>query len=104
MDTVGNSAASLCDMPFGPPQPAGLPAAFDQLSVARLAPASGRPARQLVILCHGHGGNGQSQLKRAGRLALGLRDAAFACPHGPMPANGDPAKRRWFVTSDVSAE
>ncbi|MCX2724191.1 alpha/beta hydrolase [Roseibium salinum] len=54
-----------------------------QLAGPRLAPASGRPARQLVAILHGYGADGEDLID-LGRAWQGrLPDAAFVAPDAP---------------------
>ncbi len=49
----------------------------------RLAPASGKPARQLVVILHGYGADGLDLID-LGRAWQGqLPDAAFVAPNAP---------------------
>ena len=49
----------------------------------RVPPASGGPAKQLVILCHGYGANGDDLIGLASVWRALLPDAAFVSPHAP---------------------
>lgn len=62
----------------------------------RLTPASGGAARQLVVLLHGYGADGNDliELGRAWRNLL--PDAAFVSPHAPDPCGQAPVGREWF--------
>ncbi|MHA7774914.1 alpha/beta hydrolase [Roseibium sp. M-1] len=69
----------------------------------RLAPASGGPARQLVVILHGYGADG-ADLIDLGRAWQGqLLDAAFIAPdapeHLPFEALGG---RQWFALDERS--
>ncbi|MES0809942.1 dienelactone hydrolase family protein [Roseibium sp. SCPC15] len=69
----------------------------------RLEPASGRPARQLVVILHGYGADG-ADLIDLGRAWQGqLPDATFIAPnapeHLPFEALGG---RQWFALSERS--
>ena len=64
------------------------------------APASGGPARQLVILLHGVGADGDDLLALAPLLAQALPDAAFVAPDGPFPYDAAPYGRQWFSLAD----
>lgn len=61
-----------------------------------LGPASGSPARQLVVLLHGYGADGSDLLPIAQAWQAVLPDAAFALPNGPSPCDEFPAGRQWF--------
>lgn len=69
----------------------------------RLAPASGNPARQLVVILHGYGADG-ADLIDLGRAWQGqLPDAAFVAPNAPeflpFEALGG---RQWFALTERS--
>ncbi len=59
-------------------------------------PASGGPARQLVVLLHGYGADGNDLIALAPMLAEGLPGAAFIAPHAPEPCDAMPFGRQWF--------
>ncbi len=61
----------------------------------RLEPRSG-PARQLVVLLHGYGADGDDliELGRAWRQVL--PQAAFVSPHAPRPCGQASVGREWF--------
>ncbi len=62
----------------------------------RLPPASGGPARKLVILLHGYGADGNDLIDLGRYWAPLLPDAAFVSPHAPEPCTGVPMGRQWF--------
>jgi phospholipase/carboxylesterase len=62
----------------------------------RLAPASGGPARNLVIFCHGFGADGNDLIGLGREWQALLPDTAFASPHAPEPCAGAPMGRQWF--------
>ncbi len=51
-------------------------------------PASGNQARQLVILLHGRGADGEDLIGLAPPLAAALPDAAFIAPNAPHDCDG----------------
>ncbi|MGH6788981.1 MAG: alpha/beta hydrolase [Pseudolabrys sp.] len=66
-----------------------------ELDGPRLEPRSGK-AKQLVVLVHGYGADG-NDLIDIGRAWQGLLpDAAFVSPHAPNPCGQAPAAREWF--------
>ena len=69
----------------------------------RLAPASGNPARQLVVILHGYGADG-ADLIDLGRAWQGqLPDAAFVAPDAPEPLPFETfGWRQWFALSERS--
>ena len=62
----------------------------------RLEPASGGPAKQLVVLCHGYGANGQDLIGLGEHWRALLPDAAFVSPDAPEEVPGMPGGRQWF--------
>jgi phospholipase/carboxylesterase len=75
---------------------------FPLLDGPRLAPASGGPARQLVVLLHGVGADGNDLIGLAPHIARALPDAAFVSPHAPFPYDMAPFGRQWFSLIDRS--
>ncbi len=68
-----------------------------QIDGPRLAPASGRPAKQLVILLHGYGADGNDLIGLGREWARFLPDAAFVSPSAPEPLPGQfLGGRQWF--------
>ena len=72
------------------------------LSGPMAEPASGRRARQLVILLHGLGADGDDLLGLAGMAGEALPDAAFVAPDAPQPCDMAPYGRQWFSLIDWS--
>jgi len=66
----------------------------------RLAPASGGAAKQLVVLLHGLGADGQDLIGLAPILAAALPEAAFVAPDAPQPCDMAPYGRQWFSLQD----
>jgi len=66
------------------------------------APASGGPAKQLVVLLHGVGANGDDLMGLVPYVAPMLPDAAFVAPDGPFPYDMAPFGRQWFSLADRS--
>ncbi len=59
-------------------------------------PQSGGKPRQLVVLLHGYGADG-NDLIEIGRAWQGmLPDTAFVSPHAPRPCGQSPQGREWF--------
>lgn len=71
-----------------------------ELHATRRGPASGGPARQLVVLCHGVGADGRDLIDLAPHWAGSLPDAAFAAPDAPEPYDGAPFGRQWWAIGD----
>ncbi len=66
----------------------------------RVAPASGGPVRQLVILAHGYGADGEDLIGLAPHLATVLPDAAFIAPNAPERcAQGGFGYQWWGIES-----
>jgi len=66
-----------------------------KLDGPRIEPRSGK-AKQLVVLLHGYGADG-NDLIEIGRAWQGLLpDAAFVSPHAPRPCGQAPMGREWF--------
>lgn len=74
--------------------------ALPKLSGPRLAPASGGPARHLVVLLHGVGSDGNDLIGLAPHLAPALPDAAFVSPDAPFPYDMAPVGHQWFSLAD----
>ncbi len=72
------------------------------LQAVRWGPAAGGAARQLVVLCHGVGANGQDLIGLAPQCGTALPHAAFAAPDGPEPYDGAPFGRQWWSLRDRS--
>ncbi len=68
------------------------------------APASGRPPRQLVILMHGVGADGNDLIGLAPALAPILPDAEFVSPNAPFPCDMAPFGYQWFSLLERSPE
>jgi phospholipase/carboxylesterase len=67
----------------------------------RWTTASGRPARQLVILLHGLGSDGADIGVLAPIFAKALPHAAFVAPNAPFFQEGEPPSRQWFGIGDI---
>ena len=62
----------------------------------RLAPASGGPAKSLVILVHGYGSNGEDLIGLAPFWKDALPDTAFSSPNAPQVCPGAPGGYQWW--------
>jgi len=67
-----------------------------ELSGPEVAPASGGPAKQLVIFVHGYGANGQDLISLAQYFAQVVPDAAFVSPDAPYRCDGAPMGFQWY--------
>ena len=65
-------------------------------------PQSGGAARQLVVLLHGYGSDGQDLIDLAPLWARFLPDALFTSPHAPEPFEAAGFGRQWFSLQDRS--
>ena len=63
-------------------------------------PASRGAPKQLVILCHGVGSDGDDLISLAPYWGRMLPDAIFVSPHGPEPYDMAPMGRQWFSLGD----
>ncbi len=70
--------------------------AMQQLTGPRLLPAGGAPPRQLVILLHGYGADGNDLIGLAPHWQRRLPEAVFVSPHAPEPCQMSAAGRQWF--------
>jgi phospholipase/carboxylesterase len=66
------------------------------LSGPRIEPASGGPAKSLVILSHGYGANGDDLIGLAPYWQQLLPDTAFVSPNAPQPCDMNPGGYQWF--------
>lgn len=70
------------------------------LSGPSVPAASGGAPRQLVVLLHGVGANGEDLIGLAPLLARHLPDAAFHAPDAPDAYDMAPFGRQWFSLQD----
>jgi phospholipase/carboxylesterase len=70
------------------------------LSGPRLSPRRPGPARQLVVLLHGVGADGNDLIGLAPALAERLPHAAFVAPDGTDACDMAPLGRQWFSLRD----
>jgi phospholipase/carboxylesterase len=66
----------------------------------RLAPAHG-PARQLVVLLHGYGADGNDLLALGRQWQTLLPEAAFVSPNAPQPCDNAPGRYQWFALARI---
>jgi predicted esterase len=62
----------------------------------RMPPASRGKPKQLVVLLHGYGSNGEDLISLAPYWAKTLPDAQFVSPNAPDPVPGYPGGYQWF--------
>ena len=70
----------------------------------REGPRSGNAPRQLVVLLHGLGANGQDLIALAPVLGTVLPDAVFVAPNAPSPCDMAPFGYQWFSLQDFQPE
>jgi phospholipase/carboxylesterase len=70
------------------------------LSGPRMPPPAGDPPRQLVVMLHGVGADGEDLIDLAPALGAALPHAAFVAPDAPEPCNMAPFGRQWFSLRD----
>ena len=75
-----------------------------RLDGPRSGPASGGAAKQLIVLLHGLGADGNDLISLAPILDQVLPDAAFVSPHAPFPCDMAPFGRQWFSLQERSPE
>lgn len=73
-----------------------------KLSGPSRKPASGGAARQLVVLLHGLGADGNDLIGLAPYWAPLVPEAEFLSPHAPFPCDMAPMGRQWFSLQDRS--
>ena len=74
-----------------------MPAPLPKLDGPRIMPASGGAPRQLVVLLHGYGADGNDLISLGEHWRALLPEAAFVSPHAPEPCPGNPfGGRQWF--------
>jgi phospholipase/carboxylesterase len=71
-----------------------------RLDGPRVTPKSGQP-KQLVILAHGYGSNGDDLIGLAPWFARALPEAVFVSPNAPDPVPGYPGGYQWFPISSI---
>ncbi|MBS0548044.1 MAG: prolyl oligopeptidase family serine peptidase [Proteobacteria bacterium] len=59
-------------------------------------PQSGGKPKQLVVLLHGYGADGNDLIGLAPVLAPLMPDAVFVAPNAPYPCDGNPMGFQWF--------
>ena len=71
--------------------------AVRKLDGPSILPASGGDPKQLVVLLHGYGADGNDLISLASDWRQVLPDAAFLSPHAPEPCAASPlGGRQWF--------
>jgi phospholipase/carboxylesterase len=67
-------------------------------------PASGGAPKQLIVLLHGYGADGNDLIGLAPHGARFLPEAEFLSPHAPFPCEAMPFGRQWFGFQGRSRE
>jgi phospholipase/carboxylesterase len=67
-----------------------------RLDGPRLLPASGGPAKQLVVFLHGYGADGNDLIGLGREWSRLLPHATFVSPNAPQPCGMAPMGRQWF--------
>lgn len=75
-----------------------------ELDGPRAGRAPGEDARELIILLHGLGADGNDLIGLAPALIRSLPEAAFVSPHAPFPCDMAPMGRQWFSLQDRDDE
>ena len=73
-----------------------------QLDGPRLAPINGT-ARQLVVLLHGYGSDGNDLISLGKVWQMRFPDAAFVAPNAPQPAPSGPGYQ-WFALERIDPQ
>jgi len=71
------------------------------LEVTSVSPLSKNKPRQIVVLCHGYGGDGKDISALAINWQRFLPDAIFLCPNAPEVCAVNPQGYQWF---DLTSE
>lgn len=71
-----------------------------ELSGPSAAPAAGGPPRQLVILLHGVGADGNDLISLSQTMGQALPHARFVAPNAPEPCDMAPMGYQWFSLQD----
>ena len=75
-----------------------------ELSGPSQPPRSGGKPKQLVVLLHGYGSNGDDLIGLAPFFAQALPEAEFLSPNAPFPCELSPFGFQWFGLEDRSPE
>ena len=67
-------------------------------------PAAGGTARQLVVLLHGLGADGNDLIGLADEWSSGLPHAAFVAPNGTEPFDMAPTGHQWFSLQSLDPD
>ena len=67
-------------------------------------PASGSPAKSLVIFLHGYGSNGADLIDLASYWRAALPDTLFLAPDAPQACPGVPGGRQWWPLTSLTRQ
>jgi phospholipase/carboxylesterase len=81
-----------------------MPSLLPTLNGPSQKPASGGKPKQLVVLLHGLGADGNDLISLAPYWATALPDAEFVSPNAPFPCDMAPYGRQWFSLQDRSPD
>ena len=71
------------------------------LDVTSITPLSNKKPQQVIVLCHGYGGDGKDISTLAINWQRFLPDAIFLCPNAPEVCSINPQGYQWF---DLTSE
>ena len=74
------------------------------LDTTIIAPLSKNKPKQIIILCHGYGGDGKDISALAINWQRFLPDAVFLSPNAPEVCNINPQGYQWFDLSSDNQE
>jgi phospholipase/carboxylesterase len=74
------------------------------LDVTSIPTLSNNKAKQVIILCHGYGGDGKDISGLAINWQRFLPDAIFLCPNAPDVCDVNPTGYQWFDLSNEKEE
>tara|TARA_Y100000590_G_C15434026_1_gene906310 strand:+ start:224 stop:880 length:657 start_codon:yes stop_codon:yes gene_type:complete len=74
------------------------------LDTTTVLPASGNHPRQIIVLCHGYGGDGKDISTLAINWQRFLPNSIFLCPNAPEVCKINPHGFQWFDLSSENEE
>jgi len=74
------------------------------LDVTSVSPLSKNKPQQVIVLCHGYGGDGKDISVLAMNWQRFLPDAIFLCPNAPEICAVNPQGYQWFDLTEEKAE
>ncbi|NBX67077.1 MAG: phospholipase [Proteobacteria bacterium] len=77
---------------------------MQELHTYRFGPLAATKPRQIVVLLHGLGSDGQDLIGLARMLAEGLPNALFVSPDAPYPCDMAPMGHQWFSLQEWTEE